>query len=855
VKGDAVPSPRLRLPEDGAAALLVGIPVSAVALAATVFIARHAPAHVVGLPALPWLALAAMFAIAQDSIINVQVLREARSISLTDAPFVFGLFLVSPGAFIAARVTGAVFTQVVFRRQYREPVKLAFNTVTAYLEASLGTLLFLLLCRGTAPTAGISWAAAVLAAVAANVSSGLAVGVLIGRLERSTSLRALGGVAVSCALHGLTMGSLGLVAVFALYVDPWTAVPLLVAGGVLVAGYRGYARLADRHDSMERLYQFGRVVSSHTDPDLILEGLLEQVCELLFADAAALTLFSSGQQPDSEAWLRRGGQLDRVEGASLVSQAGWLVDRITRERQPVRLPRGTRDLAARHWLSATGLNEAMIVPLIGDGGVLAALAVGDRLGAARGFDRTDLRLLETVANHAAIALRNGQLMERLRHDSLHDALTGVANRAAFHREVDRLLSGLANGGSPFAVAMLDLDSFKDVNDTLGHQKGDLLLCEVARRLTEVVGRRGLVTRFGGDEFAILLPDCTSDESAVRVGRGILDALSLPVDMDGTMVDIGGSVGIARAPAHAESREELVKRADVAMYVAKQAGREVVVYHDAYDTTSPNRLAMTAALRAAVTEGRVEVYVQPQIELGTSAVVAAEALVRWHDPQLGWVSPDEFIPLAERSGLIRPLTDFVLERSIAACADWQVACPDIAVSVNLSARSLHDDGLDEQVGRLLERYRLPAKLLTLEITESSVMADPSHTLGLLHRLRLRGVRLSIDDFGTGYSSLSYLRRLPVQEVKVDRSFVQRMHIEDDDAAIVRAIVELARTLDLTVVAEGVENGAVLEVLGLMRCDVAQGYYIARPMPALEFPSWYAGQVPYQRAVRSAADLRV
>jgi len=318
---------------------------------------------------------------------------------------------------------------------------------------------------------------------------------------------------------------------------------------------------------------------------------------------------------------------------------------------------------------------------------------------------------------------------------------------------------------------------------------------------------------------------------------MLDFLAPPVELDGTAIDVGASIGVARAPQHGSTCDELVKRADVAMYVAKTAGRDVVVFDQSHDTASPSKLAMVAALRQAIGDGSLFIHVQPQLRLDTNEIVSVEALVRWTDPERGFVPPDEFIPLAERSGLIRPLTDFVLEKAIAACAEWQKQAPGVAVSVNLSARSLHDSSLDKLVERTLRRHGLPAELLTLEITESSVMADPASTLGLLNRLRTLGVRLSIDDFGTGYSSLAYLRRLPVQEIKVDRAFVQRMDEEADDAAIVRSIVELARTLDLSVVAEGVENRRTMLLLEEMGCAMVQGYHLARPMPVSEFVAWH------------------
>jgi diguanylate cyclase (GGDEF)-like protein len=814
-----------------AAAVLV-----AVALSLTPF---HHPAS---LP-VPWEALAVLFAAAQCSVLNIQVKREARSMSLTDAPFVLGLLLVSPAGFIAARVLGGLVAQAVVRRQYRQPLKLAFNVVACTVEAGLGVVVLCLLDGGAGAHQPRAWVAAVAGAVAANVASAVAVSLLISRLEGRYSVGTMSRVAATAVVQAAAIASAGLVGALALLANPWALVPFAVLWTTIVLGYRGYARLSERHQSLERLYRFSQVVSAHSDSELILRGMLEQVCELLVADGADLTFFAGDDhRPDAEASLRRGHPLERRPPRNLTADSGWILDRICREEQPLMFERGTRDLAARHWLDAAGIDEAMIVPLRGENGVIAALTVTDRLGAIRGFDSGDLQLLQTVANHASIALRHGQLMDRLRHDSLHDTLTGIPNRSYLQHEVERLLADLAAGGAPFAVAMLDLDSFKEVNDTLGHQHGDALLCEVAGRLSAAVAGRGLVTRFGGDEFAILFPNCRSDDTAARLCRTVLEFLMTPVDIDGTAIDIGASMGVARAPDHAETCDELIKRADVAMYVAKQAGREVAVFDEAHDTSSPTRLVMVAALRRAINEGALEIHVQPQMQLGTQEVVMVEALARWTDPERGAIPPDEFIPLAERSGLIRPLTDVVLEKAIAACAEWQQHSPGVAVAVNLSARSLHDEGLDGQIERILRRHKLSPRLLTLEITESSVMADPASTLGLLHRLRLQGVRLSIDDFGTGYSSLSYLRRLPVQEVKVDRSFVQRMHQEADDAAIVRSIVELARTLDLAVVAEGVENEQVWNLLRDMRCDVAQGYYLARPMPVAEFAGWH-------RAVRA------
>ncbi|HEV7188923.1 MAG TPA: GGDEF domain-containing phosphodiesterase, partial [Blastococcus sp.] len=301
-------------------------------------------------------------------------------------------------------------------------------------------------------------------------------------------------------------------------------------------------------------------------------------------------------------------------------------------------------------------------------------------------------------------------------------------------------------------------------------------------------------------------------------------------------EVGASVGIALAPAHATDAPTLLKRADLAMYDAKSSTRSLRFYEPDLDNQSPRRLTFVTELRAALQNGDLQVHVQPKARLDSGRVVGVEALVRWEHPELGWVPPDEFVPIAERSGLIGPLTTRVLDGALAAWADWRSAGHDLSVAVNLSARSLHDADLVEEVDRLLRRHGVPAERLTLEVTEGSVMADPSRAVAVLHQLRDLGVRLSVDDFGTGYSSLSYLQRLPVQEVKIDRSFVTGLSTESENVAIVRAIIDLGRHLGLEVVAEGVEDGATWDLLTSMNCDLVQGWHLARSMPTDELPGW-------------------
>jgi diguanylate cyclase (GGDEF)-like protein len=383
------------------------------------------------------------------------------------------------------------------------------------------------------------------------------------------------------------------------------------------------------------------------------------------------------------------------------------------------------------------------------------------------------------------------------------------------------------------VAILDLDSFKEVNDTLGHDEGDRLLCEVAARLVAAMPT-GVVARLGGDEFALLL-DVDDAQAATTAAQALVGAVAKPVVLAGIRIDVSASLGAALAPLHGDDPGVLLRRADQAMYDAKHRGHEVRIFEPDLDTASPAKLALVGELRQAITDRTIAVHVQPKARAADGRLCGTEALARWSTPSRGAIPPVDFIPLAERSGLIGPLTSLVLEKSVSACAQWQSDLPGIGVSVNLSVRSLSDPGLVDEVGSLLLRTGLTPALLTLEITESHLMADPESARIVLESLRGLGVRLSVDDFGTGYSSLSYLRRLPVDELKIDRSFVRHMVAEPDDAAIVRVVVELARTLGLGTVAEGVEDSETWAALSDLGVEEIQGFVYGRPVPVSEFLS--------------------
>jgi diguanylate cyclase (GGDEF)-like protein len=423
------------------------------------------------------------------------------------------------------------------------------------------------------------------------------------------------------------------------------------------------------------------------------------------------------------------------------------------------------------------------------------------------------------------------------HAALHDALTGLPNRTYFTAHLADALDAGRRRGQPVAVMLLDLDRFKEVNDTLGHHFGDELLQHVAARVTEVLREDDTVARLAGDEFAVLLPD-TDAAAAADIADRILRRLHRSFALREVTVDVEASIGVAIGPLHGDTVEALMRCADVAMYTAKDAKNGAVMYEPATASQQPNRLLLLGDLRRALeSPGELALHYQPKVSLPYGELCGVEALVRWMHPTRGMVSPADFIPVAENTGLVNLLTTHVLRQAIAQSAAWLTAGLRVPVAVNLSARCLVDPTLLERVEELLDEHGLPPELLRLEVTESAVMANPALAQQTLAGLSALGVRLSIDDYGTGYSSMAYLKRLPVDELKVDRSFVSHMtDPHNDDAILVRSAIDLGHNLGLTVVAEGVESPDHVAALRELGCDVAQGYHFARPMTPAQLLTW-------------------
>jgi len=522
-------------------------------------------------------------------------------------------------------------------------------------------------------------------------------------------------------------------------------------------------------------------------------------------------------------------------------------------------PACTTDVATTYPESAAarelGLSTYVTVPVRGpDGEVFGTVCGAD----SRPVELSDdaQAVMEALAEMVALQLANDAARRELvaANDALSDlayldGLTGLGNRRAFDRDLPRACAGDA----AIALVAVDIDHFKQINDTLGHRYGDRVLCAIEPRLAPLLRASDTIARLGGDEFCVLLPDVAGLDDAMDVANRLTRALEEPLDVDGMTLVVEASCGVTVAPDHGTTADLLLQRSDIAMYAAKRSHQSVSAYEDDLDRNTPDRLALLGELRHAVLHEELVVHFQPQIDLATGEVEGAEALVRWQHPRRGLLAPDVFVPLAEDTGFIHQLTTWVLDASLAQMRRWMDEPagsgigPDFTVAVNLSTHSLLDDCFATEVSVALDRAGVPPERLALEITETTLMADPERATRVLTTLAERGVRFAIDDFGTGYSSLASLKDLPVHDLKIDKSFVAGMDDGSDDAVIVRSVIDLGHTLGLRTIAEGAETEEMLVRLADLGCDSAQGYAVARPMTACELVTWIQARTEAGAAV--------
>jgi diguanylate cyclase (GGDEF)-like protein len=609
-------------------------------------------------------------------------------------------------------------------------------------------------------------------------------------------------------------------------ISPGLVVVAVVPLGLLWYIILSYGSLEQRLMDLDAVHGFTGRVGQSLEPARIGDVAVSEVARLLRSHASVVVVFE-------------------VDGAPLVRTAGswrWPLPTTPDDHAWTSLVHtqsaqlfGSEELERLGVVDAAGRAEEMIIaPIYDDSGPLGLLAVAGHSGATQTFSPDDVAHAQNLTEQLSSSLRKGMLHQRIEKEARHDGLTGLPNRSSFERSVIEIAADRPKTGLLF-VLMLDLDRFKEVNDTLGHHAGDELLIEVSRRMSTQLAPGDVLARLAGDEFAVL-GHRESREEMIALANACITETGRPVTLDGLEIVVTASAGLAVLDASDFDANGPLRHADIAMYNAKTQRLGVEVYREEIDRRTPARLSMLGDLRAAIENHELHVNYQPKLDLNTGMIIGAEALVRWTHAVRGVVPPIQFVRVAEDTGLIKQLTDLMLSRGIGTLRDVHRRGFHLGLAVNLSTHDLLDTRLAERVDEHLRANGVDPGMLTLEITESSLLIDAPRARATINELNDVGVRMSIDDFGTGYSSLSYLRRLPVRELKIDRSFVANVLLDEQDEVIVRSTIDLGHNLGLEVVAEGVENNEVLDRLRGFGCDVAQGFCISRPLDAERFVSW-------------------
>jgi diguanylate cyclase (GGDEF)-like protein len=791
-------------------------------------------------PHLPWWSIAIAFAIAERCVVHLHFRRGAHSFSLGDIPLVFGLIFCSADAFVIGCLLGIALVMLFDRRL--PPVKFVFNISQLAVHVCIAIIVIHALAPVSDHVGPRMWIAALVATQASGFVTVVLIATAISLSEGVVKLRTVVHMLSMDLVVTLSNSSLGLCGAVIASSDA-RALPLLAVPSVtLFAAYRAYLSERERHQRLEFLYEANRTLARSREIAEALEGLLMRSLEAFRAELAEIILFGSEENPSLRTLVGPGSYRELMEpvDSEVADAMRELLERSGGGAITLDSPFGGARL--QRYLEARGVTHAMVAPLPGEERVIGAIMLANRFGVVRSFDHDDLRLLDTLAGNASVALQYDRLeqavmqlsdlQEQLHHQAYHDPLTNLANRALF---TDKVKAAIGDRRGDLAVLFIDLDDFKTVNDSLGHSAGDELLVSVASRLRACLRPEDVVARLGGDEFAVMVEDGSDAESAaVKVARRIMEAFVLPVGVGSESVSVYLSVGIATSHGGASSAEELIRDADVAMYKAKTTGKgHFQVFHPTMGEAVLERHGLKEELRLAIERQQLTLYFQPIIDLATGALVAEEALVRWEHPRRGLVGPSEFVPLAEETGLILSLGEYVLEEACQQARRWQARRePDgtqVAVHVNLSAVELRDPKLVERVRGTLSAAGVEPQSVIFEITESVLLEDSERVKAAIAELRALGVRFALDDFGTGYSSLSYLHTLPFDMLKIAKSFVDGLARGGREASFVRMIIELARTLGVAVIAEGIETQDQTNALIGLECDYGQGFHLGRPEP--------------------------
>jgi diguanylate cyclase (GGDEF)-like protein len=752
---------------------------------------------------------------------------------------------------VVCRVIGEATALGAVRRQ--PPLKLAFNLAAGAMSSVVAIIAYRELLDRFIVTGGarvavlpIGWAAGALALIAAFVFSHFAVYIVVS-LQRHSLRTKYGFEFTTVTLMLVSSVALALVVLDAAWWDTWAMLPLVTVGALIVFAYRSYVRLTNRFGALQQLYDFSSSMSgTYLETTGTAWAVLEQVQSVMRSSRAELVIVD--EWPAVRHFALHDESRSTTE-ETMADDSSMISNAIVKQQSSLQsgpTPSHKRDSETDRLL--WDVRGAVAVPLISGERTLGALVAIDRDEGFDPFDDDDMRLFEALAAHASTTIERAQLIEELRleaeskwHLATHDSLTGLPNRTLF---LDNAASAI-NETSKAAVALLDLDRFKEINDTLGHDTGDRLLCKVADCLVKASSGRATVARLGGDEFALVVPDVTGPEEATGIVRDLLAAISKPIDVDGITLVVTATAGLTLAPDHGENVATLLQRADIAMYHAKHKHSGIELYLPEHDQSMQRKLLLGGHLAEALASGQqLSVVYQPISSLASGEVSCVEALVRWFHPVHGQVPADEFVTIAEQMGLVGQITDFVVAEACRQAASWRRDGFDVAVAINISGRDLSNPSLVKDIARHLETSGLPASALTLEITETEVMADIDEACEVLGQLSRLGLRVAVDDYGTGYSSLAYLHRLPVNELKLDRSFVSNIATDQSNSIIVRSSIAMAHSLGLTIVAEGAEDELTCAILADAGCDSVQGYYFSPPLELDDLLHWL-GTNPHLR----------
>lgn len=781
------------------------------------------------------LVIAVAFGLAERTVFHFEFRREAISASISEVPLVLALVYLPPWQAVAARIIGSLLIIVL---QWRSPLhKLLFNAALFTLEIAVAYRIIGFVTGHFGNSTTVMLFGAVLAAAVPTLIDAVLVSAVISLVEGGFKERAL----YELRLFGwiAPLNSMAAAAMLAPeLMSPWLILVSVVPIIALWAVMRLHGTLEQKFRDLDDLHGFVRTVGPSLDLDELVNTTVTEASTRLRARRVGLVVFDETAKGHLAA---AGAPLPCMPlAADDIRWSHVFADRAARQLSPEQLREyGLNELAAA--------GDVLVSPLHDGGTVLGLMVLAERDGAEARFGDADVNRLSTMTDQLGPTLRKAMLHEKIEFEASHDGLTGLPNRKSFERCVDlavsrrneqrSILQVEPDFGDPteFDVVMLiDLDRFKEVNDTLGHHAGDHLLIEFSNRLRAIMQPGDVLSRLAGDEFAIL---CRRNvETMHSFATALLQEVRAPFAIDGLEVVVMMSVGVAPMVGELNDSASLMRRADIAMYAAKNQHTGYELYRPEIDRRTPSRLSMLGDLRSALDNKDLNVYLQPKVDLATGVVIGMEALARWNHEGRGEVSPEDFVHVAEESGLIKQLTDLVLESSIEQMYRLRQRGHHLGLAVNLSTHDLVDELLADRVLRRLDQYQIDPAMLTLEITESSLLIDAPRSRNTIDRLNRAGIRLAVDDFGVGYSSLAYLRRLPVSELKIDRSFVTNLLLEDQDEVIVKSIIDLGHNLGLQVVAEGVESTDTLDHLRTMGCDIAQGFGICRPVPFDQLLSW-------------------